>query len=733
MDSDDDDEFLPCEDFDEQNESGSVEASLQNILALNQLNIEDFEGDGSSQTQQVEEEELAKNEPVKKESLSIAESGVEEEESPFIAERIVEGNESPSIAERRVEEKESPSFAERKVEEKESPSIAERRAGEKEALIVEEIEMKDNFIEESKEEITQKDLVEESALKVLSETKELPNIESTVSAEDPLIDEELLGGWNDGWIDGNEVIVEEKDPIINSLKDGNEAIVGKKDEILISDNWNDEIETSVGEKEEVLISDHWNNENELKVEEKEKDLISNSLNAENEILVKEKDEISISDNWIDGNEILGKEKDEILISDSWNGNEAVVDERDEILISDSWNDGNEILFEEEKDEILISDSWNDGLIDESSVTKTNQTFPSSSSSKGIIDEATAPSLNESETVEGGWFGWSAISSVASALTSNIKQSVDTVYEALDPDWAKQSIHEPVEESNKFGLLLEGIPPAQPKKFNPAEYLLKTIDVTFDFASETLGNAVFAGVENTLPATAAISSKGEKLIEKGISVLESIGQKTASVITAKFGAFKEEDIKIKSQVEALLEGNCCLAHLQALEILSKEQCNKWQLMKESMSSIELNEVADRLEQFHSKYFVLSSAEDENISLLLKSVNLKEDLHVKKFEKIAASSDFMESFAALTCYSSELMLRIAECLIINPSSISPSNLNSLFSFLFTMFAKLELKFTTTSQASRRMSVCRELCEQIVKEGYEQLYTFYRPFLAQKQNEK
>ncbi|RKP36315.1 hypothetical protein BJ085DRAFT_36804 [Dimargaris cristalligena] len=212
--------------------------------------------------------------------------------------------------------------------------------------------------------------------------------------------------------------------------------------------------------------------------------------------------------------------------------------------------------------------------------------PTSPNSNSLLENSTTPTT----AAASGWGGWSSlltsaesIYSQAHKISENIKDlSIDDVYAKLDPDFKKHTTSPPTAqptavspgpdaERQTFADLLdrsladtapptstnESDPNSAEGRVNPAalaadagDSLLGTLDKTFDFASNILGNAVLGGYKTIEQANLAERLTqlrdnpetrqaldnslwlGESAMKSSLAALENLGRSAVNVVNEK---------------------------------------------------------------------------------------------------------------------------------------------------------------------------------------------------------
>ena len=227
-----------------------------------------------------------------------------------------------------------------------------------------------------------------------------------------------------------------------------------------------------------------------------------------------------------------------------------------------------------------------------------------------LDEEKDPNPSQSS-----WFG-----SVFATATSFASSTIDKAYNVLDPDYkegTKVTIKEkeskkPAEES-KYAKLFDQ------NDTSPTNVFLKTLDYTFDFASNTIGDAVVSSVSKVRNLDL------EKITERTSKLLSSPSMET----------FKKK-----------LEENCTDAHLEAIGIICKDY-------RRGQFSVDWGKVERYSLDLADTIPVLSNT--------CGALGISDNF-VKRFEDfLNTSASDEDTYADICLFISELFLRLTEVFV------------------------------------------------------------------------
>eukprot|EP00158_Paraphelidium_tribonemae_P009810 Partr_v1_DN28973_c0_g1_i3_m24893 len=295
-------------------------------------------------------------------------------------------------------------------------------------------------------------------------------------------------------------------------------------------------------------------------------------------------------------------------------------------------------------------------------------------SEAEVKETPAPAQ-----ASGGWGGWgaflsSAVNAVSESLQSDMdglittakdlgdgikkvtEDSMDAVYETLDPEAAASSAKAPptassptspssnsTEHENSAKVVTRGITKS-------TETVLSAIDKTLDFTSDLLGTAVttsFQTIENAklgerlgeLNARGVVDQSrqtGEVLMKHGLTALEAIGsvigmnaakslaEQRGRVLNQQEssgsvggGGVSQQKKKRVPKLADYFEDNCGNAHLQALEMLGTEA----EIKVAEMDAGDLEGIADLHAAIDSGFSSVEIDGDATISRILDHENFQ----------------------------------------------------------------------------------------------------------------
>ncbi|KAI9143186.1 hypothetical protein BKA69DRAFT_1123336 [Paraphysoderma sedebokerense] len=372
---------------------------------------------------------------------------------------------------------------------------------------------------------------------------------------------------------------------------------------------------------------------------------------------------------------------------------------------ETFEDANEEIVAEERTQMNTANTTSQEEADRrepKSADSTPQVSTSPSVQKkdprSVLDSLSeTPSTSSQNEASGGW-GWASwgasilttavktieqnvdvntLKTTAERLGTNIKsvttEGLDKVYGTLDPDFEKEKQRSQPEsaendpekseptEGREQSLTTEDL---KQTAAEATETVLQTIDKTFDFATDLLGNAVLTGYKFVNSESSKLSQRvegiksqadkselvhqskevSEKAVKDGLGALEFLGKKAMDVIneTRKpllqtpgqnaSASWSAESKKPKTPaaitLKSLFEDNCGNAHLQALEMLSTESFAKFTSISGSLASnavfqtdvetleknFDVDEVVEALEESEENILETDEAVEELVSLL-----------------------------------------------------------------------------------------------------------------------